>query len=172
MIAIAQIVFVNASFMNCLPDTSSWCAWLCAEALCTLEDFKHDYQLLNKKFLEVIKPIYEDFSRDELLIRCVWVQILKIVRKFERDLVFCIKYLHAGLKIIKIVPGNVCIFNEEYVLKIISWAWKRTEIFALQQDRRHRMERRPSFKTDQQAASDDWLLKNFLRKKIHFMQLE
>jgi len=126
--------------MNCLPDTSSWCAWLCADALRTLEDFKHDYQFLKKKFLEIIKPIYEDFLRD-LLIRCSGANTQNSKRKFERDdLVFCIKHLHAGLKIIEIVTframyfqRRICLENNIMSLKI----GKRTEIFA-QQDRRHR----------------------------------
>jgi len=37
-----------------------------AEVQSTL-GFKHDYQPLNEKVLEVIKPIYEDLSRDDLL---------------------------------------------------------------------------------------------------------
>ncbi|XP_071572857.1 uncharacterized protein [Temnothorax nylanderi] len=55
----------------CPEGSESWCKWQQAKAKGELSNFSHDYSALPKEVLNVIKPIYEDLSKDTLLERCV-----------------------------------------------------------------------------------------------------
>ncbi|CAH1110581.1 unnamed protein product [Psylliodes chrysocephalus] len=59
----------NPNHSMCPKD--SWCSYQRAEASGELTTYTHDYSPLPPDVLEAIKPIYEDFSNDNLLSRCV-----------------------------------------------------------------------------------------------------
>lgn len=56
---------------KCPTGSESWCSWQRARAEGTLDDFQHEYKALPDDVLKVIKPIYQNLSKDELLQRCV-----------------------------------------------------------------------------------------------------
>lgn len=58
----------NPQHTYCPTDATSWCAWRRMEAEGKLENFIHDPPL-SEKVQQIIKPIYEDLSKDELLER-------------------------------------------------------------------------------------------------------
>lgn len=56
---------------NCPPGPDSWCKWRVAEALDELDTFRHSAPPLPQDVLEILKPIYEELSRRDLLERCL-----------------------------------------------------------------------------------------------------
>jgi len=61
----------NPQHDYCPEGEDSWCKWRKAESLGLLDNFKHTRVPLDSRVQEVIKPIYEDLSRDDLLQRCL-----------------------------------------------------------------------------------------------------
>ncbi|XP_066584858.1 uncharacterized protein [Prorops nasuta] len=57
---------------NCPTNTDSWCEWHKAEATNRLASFKHSARLIDEKVEEHIRPIYEEFSNDDLM-TVVWL---------------------------------------------------------------------------------------------------
>jgi len=62
----------NPQQQNCPLGEENWCKWRKAEH--TLVNFRHNNPPLLDKVLEIIKPIYEDLSSNELLERCLETQ--------------------------------------------------------------------------------------------------
>lgn len=60
----------NPQHKYCPAGSTSWCSWRRAKAEGTLNDYTHDAPLTDK-VQEIIKPIYENLSNDELLERCL-----------------------------------------------------------------------------------------------------
>ena len=57
---------------KCPKGKDSWCEYQIAKAAKkNVKCFVHSYKPLPSKVLEVIKPIYEDLSKYELLERCI-----------------------------------------------------------------------------------------------------
>ena len=56
---------------KCPPGADSWCKYQQAKAEKNLKSFKHDYTALPKEVVDAIKPIYESFTNEELLQRCI-----------------------------------------------------------------------------------------------------
>ncbi|KYM94754.1 hypothetical protein ALC62_14605 [Cyphomyrmex costatus] len=54
----------------CPSGADSWCSWQKAKAFDNLEEYTHKTPL-NKEVFNVIRPIYEDLSNDDLLNRCL-----------------------------------------------------------------------------------------------------
>uniref|UniRef100_A0A6P7GQQ4 Uncharacterized protein LOC114345625 n=1 Tax=Diabrotica virgifera virgifera TaxID=50390 RepID=A0A6P7GQQ4_DIAVI len=106
---------------NCPAGESSWCKWRRAEFLGVSAQFVHDKYPLSEKVQEVIKPIYEDLSRDDLLIRCLGAETQNNNESLNSLIwTFAPKHLHSGAKIVEIATFiAVIIFNEcfESILK-------------------------------------------------------
>ncbi|XP_032687978.1 uncharacterized protein LOC116852084 [Odontomachus brunneus] len=105
----------------CPAGEESWCAWRRAEAARTVKNFTHDPPLI-ETVQKVIKPVYEDLSKDDLLERGLGGNTQNDNENYNGLLWhFATKYLHCGLKIIEITNYLVVgIFNEGYyaVLKV------------------------------------------------------
>lgn len=61
----------NPHHARCPEGPTNWCAWRKAEAAGTLNTFTHGKSLLNDEMLNVIGPIYEELTADDLLKRCL-----------------------------------------------------------------------------------------------------
>ncbi|KAL6418666.1 hypothetical protein ACFW04_011899 [Cataglyphis niger] len=60
----------NPKHDKCSAGSDSWCKWRKVETACAEKEFNHSPSL----YLNVLKhliPIYENLSRDDLLIRCL-----------------------------------------------------------------------------------------------------
>ncbi|XP_014471891.1 PREDICTED: uncharacterized protein LOC106742985 [Dinoponera quadriceps] len=60
----------NPQHQNCPEGVENWCKWQRAVATGQLEHFKDDPSL-NSVIQNVIRPIYEDVSNNDLLKRCL-----------------------------------------------------------------------------------------------------
>jgi len=113
----------NPQHNNCPPGASSWCAYQKAAAEGTLDSFHHTYPPLNDKVLEVIKPIYEALSSDELLERCTGGETQNNNESFNSLLwTFAPKHIHSGAHTVEIANYlATCIFNQGfmYILKVM-----------------------------------------------------
>lgn len=111
----------NPQHTYCPAGVTSWCAWRRAEAEGKLENFTHDPPL-SKKVQQIIKPIYEDLSKDELLERCLGGNTQNNNESYNGLLWhFAPKHLYNGVKTIEIANYlAVGIFNEGFyaVLKV------------------------------------------------------
>lgn len=58
---------------KCPTGEDSWCSWQKAKATNSLGDYEHKPAICNKVF-EAIKPVYEELSNDDLLIRCIYAK--------------------------------------------------------------------------------------------------
>jgi len=109
---------------NSPPGKESWCKWRKAEAEDTLASFRHDNPPLTDEVLEVIKPIYEDLSSDELLERCLEAETQNNNESLNSLIwTFAPRHLHSWAKIVEIATFlAVVIFNEGFmpILKIIN----------------------------------------------------
>lgn len=54
---------------NCPAGADSWCKYRQSEATNSLTDYKHP--ALSEEAKEILKPIYEDLTHDDLLERCL-----------------------------------------------------------------------------------------------------
>ena len=106
----------------CPAGESSWCKYRKAEAKQTLKDFKHP-PALSEDVQEVLKPIYEDLTKDELLERCLGGNTQNNNESFNATVwSMAPKHTFSGKKIVKIACLTAaCIFNEGFstVLKIM-----------------------------------------------------
>ena len=106
----------------CPAGESSWCKYRKAEAKQTLKDFKHA-PALSDDVQEVLKPIYEDLTKDELLERCLGGNTQNNNESFNATVwSMAPKHTFSGKKIVKIACLTAaCIFNEGFstVLKIM-----------------------------------------------------
>lgn len=109
---------------NCPPGEKSWCKWRKAEAERTLANFRHNNPPLTDKVLEIIKPIYEDLSSDELLERCLGAEAQNNNESLNSLIwTFAPKHIHSGTKIVEIATFlAVIIFNEGFmpILKVMN----------------------------------------------------
>ncbi|XP_044577106.1 uncharacterized protein LOC123260173 [Cotesia glomerata] len=103
--------------MYCPPGAESWCAWQKAASEDTLEEFQHDNVPLCDKVLEIIKPIYDSLSSEELLTRCLGSETQNNNESLNSLIwTFAPKHIHSGPKIIEIATFlAVCIFNEGFI---------------------------------------------------------
>lgn len=100
----------------CPAGENSWCKYRRAEALGLLENFKHDRIPLDPRVQEVIKPIFEDLSRDDLLKRCLGAETQNSNESFNSLVwTFAPKTLHSGFKINELASFlAVIIFNDGF----------------------------------------------------------
>ncbi|KYN11782.1 hypothetical protein ALC57_16060 [Trachymyrmex cornetzi] len=108
---------------NCPEGENSWCKWRKAEAAGTIASFQHSDSPLNSNVWEIIKPIYENLSSDELLERCLDAET-QINNESLNALIwnFAPKHLHCVAKTIEIATFlAVIIFNEGFlpILKVM-----------------------------------------------------
>ncbi|CAB3252833.1 unnamed protein product [Arctia plantaginis] len=61
----------NPQHQFCPEGEDSSCKWRKAEAKNELDQFHHDKPHLISQVQVAIKPVFEDLSKDELLIRCI-----------------------------------------------------------------------------------------------------
>ncbi|XP_023289129.1 uncharacterized protein LOC111674127 [Orussus abietinus] len=114
----------NPQYQNCPAGEASWCKWRKAEARGELTNFHHDKPPLTAQVQEVIKPVYEDLSRDELLARCLKAHTQNNNEPLNSLIwSFALKNLHSGTRIVDIVTFlAVIIFNEGFngILKVLN----------------------------------------------------
>lgn len=114
----------NPQHQFCPEGEDSWCKWRKAEAKNELDQFHHDKPPLIPEVQEAIKPVFEDLSKDELLIRCLGAETQNNNESLNSLIwTFAPKHLHSGPKIVEIASYlGVIIFNEgfEGVLEIMS----------------------------------------------------
>ena len=60
----------NPQHHHCPVGEDSWCTWQKAKATNNLDNYKHKQPLLQEVY-DAIKPVYEELTRDDLLIRCL-----------------------------------------------------------------------------------------------------
>ncbi|GIY08120.1 uncharacterized protein CDAR_429331 [Caerostris darwini] len=63
-------MYENPQHSYCPVGPESWCKWCKCEAKGTLETFEHP-SALDDEAQEILKPIYEDLTADDLLERCL-----------------------------------------------------------------------------------------------------
>ncbi|XP_053984318.1 uncharacterized protein LOC128879316 [Hylaeus volcanicus] len=101
----------------------SWCSWRRVEAEGTLKNYTHDPPLTDL-VQQVIKPIYTDLSRNELLERCLGRNTQNNNESFNGLLWhFAPKHVYSGAKTVKIAAYLASgIFNDGYqsILKTIN----------------------------------------------------
>lgn len=91
----------------------SWCAWKKAEAEGTLDSFEHKPPMSEEVF-SAIKPIYEDLSRDDLLLRCLGGYTQNSNESFNATVWnIAPKSSSSGKKVLDIATDiAVCVFND------------------------------------------------------------
>lgn len=113
----------NPQHQNCPQGPTSWCKWQQAAATGTLEEFHHDKPPFTQQVQEVLRPIYEELSRDDLLRRCLGSETQNNNESLNSLIwTFAPKHLHSGPKIVQIATFlATIIFNEgfEGVVKIM-----------------------------------------------------
>ncbi|XP_066599941.1 uncharacterized protein [Prorops nasuta] len=114
----------NPQHQNCPKGNGSWCKYRQAEAKGELSQFRHNKPPLAPQVQAVVKPVYEDLSRTDLLTRCVGAETQNNNESLN-SLIWTIapKHLHSGPKIIEIATFLAAIiFNEgfEGITKILS----------------------------------------------------
>lgn len=113
----------NPQHQNCPAGEDSWCKWRKAEAKGELDSFHHEKAPLTEEVQTVIKPIYEDLSRDDLLNRCLGAETQNNNESLNALIwTFAPKHLHSGAKVVEIATFlAVIIFNEGFngILKIL-----------------------------------------------------
>lgn len=113
----------NPQHQNCPTGESSWCTYQKAVAQGNVDDFKHNYDPLNPKIAEAIKPVYEALSSDELLSRCLGSETQNSNEGFNSIAwTFAPKHMHAGARTVEIANYMAtAIFNDGFqpILKIM-----------------------------------------------------
>lgn len=101
---------------NCPVGEDSWCKWRKAEAAGELRNFHHVKPALTAEVQEVIKPIYKDLTKDDLLIRCLGAETQNNNESINSLIwTFAPKHLHSGTKVVEIATFlAVIIFNEGF----------------------------------------------------------
>jgi len=113
----------NPQHQNCPAGEGSWCKWRQAEATSLLDQFHHEKAPLSKEVQAVVKPIYEDLSKDDLLTRCLGAETQNNNESLNSLIwTFAPKHLHSGVQIVQIATFlAVVIFNEGFqgIIKIM-----------------------------------------------------
>ncbi|XP_039304885.1 uncharacterized protein LOC120359029 [Solenopsis invicta] len=108
---------------RCPSGPNSWCKWRQAEAAGTLQSYNHPPPL-DSKVQELIQPIYEDLSSQDLLNRCCGGFTQNNNECFNKTIwQFAPKHVFCASNIITIAAYlATCIFNEGFqpILKIMS----------------------------------------------------
>lgn len=113
----------NPQHEKCPAGDESWCEWQRAHAVLPkkqlqkkneIPGFTHSYQPLPDNVLNVIKPIYEDLTKDDLLERCLG-GFTQNNNESYNQLIWKLspKHLPGGVVPVKIAAyASACIFNE------------------------------------------------------------
>ncbi|XP_014472349.1 PREDICTED: uncharacterized protein LOC106743225 isoform X2 [Dinoponera quadriceps] len=113
----------NPQHQNCPAGEGSWCKWRQAEAKSTLDQFHHEKAPLSKEVQAVVKSIYEDLSKDDLLTRCLGAETQNNNESLNSLIwTFAPKHLHSGAQIVQIATFlAVVILNEGFqgIIKIM-----------------------------------------------------
>lgn len=112
----------NPQHSYCPPGSESWCKWRQSEAAGTLDTYEHP-PALDDDAQQILKPIYEELTAENLLERCIGSNTQNNNESFNA----CVwhlapKHLFAGKKIVDIATYiSACIFNEGFasLLKIM-----------------------------------------------------
>ncbi|XP_025152724.1 uncharacterized protein LOC109504083 isoform X2 [Harpegnathos saltator] len=111
----------NPKHDNCPAGADSWCKWRKAEA--ASKDFNHPPPL-HPEVVKHLLPIYKDFSKEQLLTRCLGGHTQNSNESFNSTIWRLVpKHLHSGSKIIEIAAFIAAgVFNEGYssILKIMN----------------------------------------------------
>lgn len=135
----------NPHHEDCPEGNTSWCAWRRAEAIGTLDTFAHGKPSLSNAVLEVIRPIYESLTSDDLLERCLEAFTQNNNESLNLLIwMFAPKHLHCGKKTVEIANFlAVVIFNKGFqkILKIMEVmemkVGQNAKIFADDRDKEH-----------------------------------
>lgn len=102
----------NPRHENCPTGSDSWCQWQQAASLGN-EPEPHP-KPLHPDVQKELQPIYEDLSRDDLLIRCLGGHTQNPNESFNSTVWrFAPKHLHSGLKIVEVSSYiAAALFNE------------------------------------------------------------
>ena len=113
----------NPQHQNCPEGVTSWCKWRVAEASGQLEQYRHD-EPLSTDVQNVIRPIYQALSADDLLQRCLGGN----TQNSNESLNACVwklapKHLHCGAKTVEIATYIAAgVFDEGHsaILKMMT----------------------------------------------------
>jgi len=100
---------------HCPAGADSWCRWRQHEATGTLAPFKHPPPL-DDDVQEVLRPIYEELTTNELLERCLGNNTQNNNESFNACVWHLIpKHIFSGRKILEIAAYTAaCVFNEGF----------------------------------------------------------
>lgn len=103
----------NPQHEFCPTGVDSWCKYRKAEAENKLKNYKHP-PAFDNDIQELLKPIYEDLTTDDLLERCVGANTQNNNESFNACVWNIVpKHMFAGKKIIEIAAYSAaCVFNE------------------------------------------------------------
>ncbi|KMQ84720.1 hypothetical protein RF55_17253 [Lasius niger] len=108
--------------LHCPAGAESWCKWRQHEAAGTLCDFTHPPPL-DDDVQEVLRPIYEELTADELLERCLGNNTQNNNESFNACVWHLVpKHIFTGRIILEIAAyTSACVFNEGFctLLKIM-----------------------------------------------------
>jgi len=107
---------------HCPAGTDSWCEWRKSEAAGLLDSYEHP-PALDEEVQQILKPIYEELSSDDLLERCLGSNTQNNNESFNS----CVwnlapKHVFCGKKVLEIAAYTAaCIFNEGFqpILKMM-----------------------------------------------------
>lgn len=109
---------------NCPAGADSWCEWRKAEAAGEEKDFNHSPPL-HSEVVKHLTPIYEDLSKEDLLMRCLGGHTQNSNESFNSTVWrLAPKHLHSGIKIVEIASFIAAgVFNEGYssILQIMTF---------------------------------------------------
>ena len=87
---------------NCPEGADSWCEWRKVQAAKNLKSYKHPARVIPPDVEKHIRPIYNDLSKDDLLIKCLGGHTQNTNESFNNTVWrLCPKHLHSGKKIVK-----------------------------------------------------------------------
>ncbi|XP_018309191.1 uncharacterized protein [Mycetomoellerius zeteki] len=98
---------------KCPSGVDSWCSWQKAKASDSLHEYQHK-RPLSQEIFNILKLVYEDLSRDDLLNRCLGGFTQNNNESFN-SIVWSIapKTVSGGKRIVDIVANiATCIFND------------------------------------------------------------
>lgn len=106
----------NPQHDNCPPGPDSWCSWKQAEALNELDEYTHAPALCTE-VQDMLRPIYEDLSSDDLLERCLGGNTQNNNECFNSVLWrMAPKHIFCTAKTIELAAFlSACVFNEGFV---------------------------------------------------------
>ncbi|KAL7307786.1 hypothetical protein TKK_0000111 [Trichogramma kaykai] len=108
--------------LHCPLGADSWCKYQKLKATNNLKGYKHP-PALDEEAQEILKPIYNDLTKDELLQRCLGGHTQNNNESFNHCVwMMAPKHIFSGGVIVEIVTNiAACIFNEGFctVLKIM-----------------------------------------------------